>query len=333
MGVYRFLAARLLLVVPTLLILLTAVFILLRAIGDPITAMVGMRVPPQVLQQMREQAGLTAPLWLQYIRYLAGIFRGDFGVTMAVDHRPVLAVIQERFPATLELTLGAFLMSLLLGIALGSLAAWRGKNMDSGVRLFGIVSYALFIPWLGLTLQLLFGVYLRILPTGLRADPGLSPPTLTGLYTLDSLLAGRPDMLLSALRHLLLPSLTLGLVLSGAFTRLVRNNLKEMLAQDFALAYRARGVDGLRLWTHALKNALIPIITLAGLQFAILLTGAILTETTFSWPGLGTMIVERIQYTDYTAVQGAIVFFAIFVVFVNALVDVIYALADPRVSY
>jgi peptide/nickel transport system permease protein len=333
MGLLRLLAFRLLLVLPTLFILLTAVFILLRAIGDPITAMVGMRVPPQVLEQMREQAGLTAPLWLQYLRYLAGIFTGDFGYTMAVDHRPVLAVIQERFPATLELTLGSFITSLFLGILLGSLAAWRGRLIDAGVRLFGIASYALFIPWLGLTLQLVFGVYLRALPTGLRADPGLSPPIITGLYTIDSLLAGRLDMLLSALRHLLLPSLTLGLVLSGAFTRLVRNNLKEVLGQDFALAYRARGIEGTRLLLHALKNAFIPIITLAGLQFAILLTGAILTETTFSWPGLGTMIVERIQYTDYTAVQGAIVFFAIFVVAVNALVDVIYALADPRVSY
>jgi len=140
-------------------------------------------------------------------------------------------------------------------------------------------------------------------------------------------------MLVSSLKHLILPSITLGVVLSGAYTRLVRNNMIDVMSQDFVLAYFARGIKDRKILMHSLKNAFIPLITMMGLQFAILLTGAILTETTFSWPGLGTMIVERIQYTDYTAVQGAIVFFALFVAVTNVVIDIIYAILDPRISY
>jgi peptide/nickel transport system permease protein len=239
----------------------------------------------------------------------------------------------DRFPATLELTIAAFIVSVLIGMLTGIMGGWKRGKLDASVRIYSIVSYALFIPWFGLLLQLVFGVYLRILPTGGMADAGLAPPRYTGIYVLDSLIAGNLDMFISSLKHLILPALTLGIVLSGVYTRLLRNNMIDILGQEFILAYRARGISDSKILLHSIKNAFIPVLTMMGLQFAILLTGAILTETTFSWPGLGTMIVERIQYTDYTAVQGAVVFFAIFVAIVNVIVDIIYAFLDPRISY
>ncbi len=330
---WQYIVLRVLLIIPTLFILLSIVFVLLRMIGDPIIAMVGMRAPPSVIAAMREQAGLNKPLYQQYVNYIFGILRGDFGTTMSVDHRPVISVIMERFPATLELTIAAFLVSVIIGLVTGTVAAWKRGLLDTTMRLYSIVSYALFIPWFGLMLQLVFGVYLKILPIGQRADPGLTPPYYTGLYVVDSIIAGRFDMLMSALKHLILPAITLGVVLSGVYTRLLRNNMIDVMGQDFILAYFARGIRDRKVLIHSLKNAFIPLVTMMGLQFAILLTGAILTETTFSWPGLGTMIVERIQYTDYTAVQGAVVFFAIFVAVTNVIIDIIYAFLDPRISY
>jgi len=330
---WKYILIRVLLVIPTLLVLLSVVFIVLRMIGDPITAMVGMKAPPNVIASLREEAGLNKPLYEQYIDYLYNLFTGNFGTTMAVDHRPVLDVIMDRFPATLELTIAAFIVSVLIGMLTGIMGGWKRGKLDASVRIYSIVSYALFIPWFGLLLQLVFGVYLRILPTGGMADAGLAPPRYTGIYVLDSLIAGNLDMFISSLKHLILPALTLGIVLSGVYTRLLRNNMIDILGQEFILAYRARGISDSKILLHSIKNAFIPVLTMMGLQFAILLTGAILTETTFSWPGLGTMIVERIQYTDYTAVQGAVVFFAIFVAIVNVIVDIIYAFLDPRISY
>jgi peptide/nickel transport system permease protein len=248
--------------------------------------------------------------------------------------RPVIDEIMDRFPATLELTIFGFTFSVLIGIVTGSIAAFkRGSYVDASMRIHSIVAYTLFIPWFGMLLQMVFGIYFGIFPIGGRIDPGLEPERLTGLYVLDSLLTLNFQALSSALLHLFLPSLTLGIVLSGAYTRLVRNNLIEVLNQDFILAYRARGIRSSKVAYHAMKNAFIPVITLIGLQFAILLAGAVLTETTFSWPGMGTFLLERIQYRDYTSVQGAIVFYAMFVAIISLVVDVIYALVDPRIRY
>ena len=330
-----YIITRALLVIPTVLILLTMVFFILRILpGDPIAAMVGQKVPPEVLEKMREEAGLNKPIVVQYFDYLSGILRGDLGKSMIWGKRPVIDEIMDRFPATLELTIFGFFFSVLIGLITGSIAAFkRGSYIDSSMRIYSIVAYTLFIPWFGMLLQMLFGVYLKVLPIGGRIEPGLEPETITGLYVLDSILTLNFESLCNALSHLLLPSLTLGIVLSGAYTRLVRNNLIEVLNQDFIIAYRARGIRSRKIAYHAMKNAFIPVITLMGLQFAILLAGAVLTETTFSWPGMGTFLLERIQYRDYTSVQGAIVFYALFVALISLIVDVIYALVDPRIRY
>jgi len=330
-----YILTRALMVIPTVLILLTVVFFILRILpGDPIAAMVGQKVPPEVLEKMREEAGLNKPLILQYVDYLLNIFKGDLGKSMIWGKRPVIDEIMDRFPATLELTIFGFTFSVLIGLVTGSIAAFkRGSYVDASMRIYSIVAYTLFIPWFGMLLQMIFGIYLGIFPIGGRIDPGLEPERLTGLYVVDSLLTLNFQALGSALLHLFLPSLTLGIVLSGAYTRLVRNNLIEVLNQDFILAYRARGIRNSKIAFHAMKNAFIPVITLMGLQFAILLAGAVLTETTFSWPGMGTFLLERIQYRDYTSVQGAIVFYALFVAIISLVVDVIYALVDPRIRY
>lgn len=330
-----YILTRALMVIPTVLILLTVVFFILRILpGDPIAAMVGQKVPPEVLEKMREEAGLNKPLILQYVDYLLNIFKGDLGKSMIWGKRPVIDEIMDRFPATLELTIFGFTFSVLIGLVTGSIAAFkRGSYVDTSMRIYSIVAYTLFIPWFGMLLQMIFGIYLGVFPIGGRIDPGLEPERLTGLYVVDSLLTLNFQALSSALLHLFLPSLTLGIVLSGAYTRLVRNNLIEVLNQDFILAYRARGIRNSKIAFHAMKNAFIPVITLMGLQFAILLAGAVLTETTFSWPGMGTFLLERIQYRDYTSVQGAIVFYALFVAIISLVVDVIYALVDPRIRY
>jgi peptide/nickel transport system permease protein len=330
-----YIVTRALLVIPTVLILLTLVFFILRILpGDPIASMVGQKVPPEVLEKLREEAGLNKPLIVQYFDYLYNILHGNFGRSMIWGKRPVTAEIMDRFPATLELTIFGFVISVILGIITGSVAAFRrGSKIDASMRIYSILAYSLFIPWFGMVLQMIFGVYLKILPIGGRISPGTEPERITSLYVVDSLLTLNTSALSSALMHLFLPALTLGIVLSGAYTRLVRNNLIDVLSQDYITAYRSRGVKDRKIAIHAMKNAFIPVITLMGLQFAILLAGAVLTETTFSWPGMGTFLLERIQYRDYNSVQGAIVFYALFVALISLIVDVIYALIDPRIRY
>lgn len=335
MGLGRFIAVRALLMIPTILILLTFVFFIMRIIpGDPILAMVGMKAPPERVEELRHMAGLDKPPYIQYLEYLWGIFQGDLGRSMIWGRRPVINEIMDRFPATLELTISAFTVSVLIGLITGSIAALRkGSRADTAMRLYGLVAWTLFIPWFGMMLQIIFGVWLHWLPIAGRIDPDLAPPRITGLYVLDSILTGHWNSLISAVRYLILPSITLGVVLSGAYTRLVRNNLVEVFGQDYMTTYRALGMPPRKLLRKALRNAFIPLITMMGLQFAILLAGAVLTETTFSWPGMGTFLLERIIYVDYTTVQGTIVFFAIFVALINFIVDIIYAIIDPRVRY
>ncbi len=336
MSLRAYVITRILLTIPMILILLTLVFLVMRVLpGNPVIAMVGMKASPKYIKQLEHQLGLDKPLWLQYINYLADLMRGDFGRSMIWGKRLVIQEIMDHFPATLELTIGGFLVSVLLGLLTGMIAGVRsGGKLDASMRVYSIVVYSLFIPLLGMMLQLVFGVWLRIFPVGGRIDPGLEPPTITGLYVIDALLTLRWDSLLSALSHLALPSFTLGLVLSGIYTRLVRSSLMEVLGQDFIRACRARGLSGRAiLFRHALKNALIPILTMMGLQFALLLAGAVLTETTFSWPGMGTFLVERITYRDFTTIQGSIVFYALFVALISLIVDIVYAYVDPRIRY
>jgi len=332
MSLLRYVAFRAALAVPTLLILLTAVFFVLRVIpGNPIVAMVGMKAPPEYVEQLIKEAGLDKPLHEQYLDYLAQVFTGNLGRSLIFGKRDVAAEIMDRLPATVELAVVAFLVSIALGHIFGFLAARYGGRIDLTARVYAMVTYVLFIPFIGLALQLVFSVWLGVFPVAGRITPGLEPPRITGLYLLDSLLSGRLDSFADALWHLALPSFTLGLVLSGVFVRLIRNNMVKTLGEDFVSAYRAMGFPERNILWKAYRVAIVPTVTMMGLQLALLLQGAVLTETTFSWPGLGTLLLERIQYLDYTTVQGTVVVFVLVVVFMNVAVDIINALLDPRV--
>jgi len=317
-------------------ILLSIIFLVLRVMpGDPVLAMLGDKAPMFQVQEMRHRLGIDRPLYVQFFDYLFNLLQGNLGNSLIWGRRPIAVEILEHFPATLELTIGSMIVMLLVGVFTGAQSAYRRDSpTDYGFRTFGILIYSIPIFWFGMVLQLIFGVYLKWLPIAGRIDPFLAPRGITGLYTVDSLLAGDILSFVSAIQHLILPSLTLGLVLSGIFTRLTRVNMLDILRQDFVAAARARGLkENTVLYKYALKNAFIPILTMIGLQFALLLAGAVLTETTFSWPGMGSYLIERISYRDFPAIQGAVVFFAALVAAVSVAVDMIYAYLDPRIRY
>jgi peptide/nickel transport system permease protein len=343
----RYLLTRLALTAPLLLLLLTATFLLLRvAPGDPVTATLGERASDSRAEELRRSLGLDDPLWQQYASYVGGALRGDFGRAITTDI-PVWDTIREKFPATLELTVAAMLVAVAVGIGVGAASArFRDTPLDVAGRVLGIVLYAAPIFWLGILFQYLFSVKFGWLPTGGRTaafaepDPlsswkcGFSTCDFTGLYTVDALLTGNFSALWQALRHLALPAVTLGLAIGGILVRLVRVNMLQALRSDHVDAARARGLpERAVVLRHALRSALVPVVAVVGLQFALLLSGAVLTEATFSWPGLGQTLYDFLQDRDYTAVQGLVTFYALFVVAVSLLIDVVSAWVDPRIRY
>ncbi len=297
----------------------------------------------------------------QYFNYLWDLVRLDLGESLAPTRgRPVIEDLRLKFPATLELAIASLTICMLIGVPTGAIAArHRRSPADFGFRVFSIVIWAVPVFWLGLMFQLVLGVYLGdwyegsklatwyadslfgqslgpILPFPIsgRIATEMAPRSITHLYVLDSIFTGNWKALVSTLRYLALPAFTLGLYLSGVFTRLTRSNMLDVLREDFITAGRARGIrERTVVYKHALKNAFIPILTMMGLQFAALLAGAVLTETTFSWPGMGLFMWERIGYRDFNSIQGSVVFFAVLVTAVSLIVDIIYAWIDPRIRY
>lgn len=337
-GLRRYILTRVVMTLPMVFILGSLVFLIMRVLpGDPITSQLGPKATPEMIQQIRQDLGLNDPLIVQYGRFLKNMITLNFGNSLIGGHRPILDEMSERFPATIELVIPASILSLLVGIYGGALAASRRKKpIDYAWRIYAVVIYSLPIFWLGLMLQLLFAVRLNILPVSGRIDSVLATTLVhrTNVYSIDALISGNWPALLSVLQHLILPTFTLGLILSGVFVRLTRVNVIETLQMDYIAAARARGIrERILVYGHALKNALIPVITLIGLQVAILLAGAVLTETVFSWPGMGSYLVERISSRDYNAVQSVITVFALLVALISLAVDVIYSLVDPRVRY
>jgi peptide/nickel transport system permease protein len=302
--------------------------------GDPIMALIGMKAPEATIDSLRRQFLLDQPIYIQYFDYLADLLRGDLGVSIYTTE-PVIEEIMLRFPATVELAIAGTLVSVIVGLLTGAYSAHKHNTViDHSFRLFSIIIYAFFIPWFGMILQMIFAVQLGWLPLSGRADVYLEPSRITGLYVVDSLLTLNFLSLVNSIKHLILPSIVLGLVLSGIYTRLTRTNMLDVLRQDFITAARARGLsERVVVYKHALKNAFIPILTMMGLQFALLLAGAVLTETTFSWNGIGTFLLQGIENRDYPIIQGIIVFYAVLVAFVSLIVDVVYAYIDPRIRF
>lgn len=331
----RYLLSRVAMTLPMLLILLTVVFLMLRVIpGDPIAATVGDRVSAEELEDRREAAGLNDPLIVQYGRYLLGAVTGDFG-NPVTDRRTTVQVIADTFPASFELVVVAMIVAVGFGVTIGAIAGrLRDTPFDVGGRLFGIVSYAAPVFWVALLGQLYLSVRLGWFPTGGRASGFDAPESITGFYVLDSLLIWDMSALGTSLYHLVLPGFTLGLVFGGIFLRFVRVNMLQTLRSDYVEAAHARGVsERLVLFRHAFKNAMVPVVTITGLQFALLLGNSILTERVFSWPGLGNALLSFLGARDYVGVQGIITFYAVVVVVISLLIDVINALIDPRIRH
>jgi peptide/nickel transport system permease protein len=328
---------RLALVLPMVFILLTFVFLLMRvAPGDPISASLGGHAPQSVINQIKHELGYDKPLYVQYGNYLWDIARGNFGTTIT-DRRPVSDIILTNGAATLELTFFAMIVAIVVGVFIGLVAGrFRDTPLDVGGRLFGIVIYATPVFFLGLMAQLFFGSYLGLLPTSDRASPIVQATlqTHTNIFTIDTIIDGNWSALSDVIKHLILPAVTLGLVTAGVFIRLIRVNVIRTLKDDYIEAARARGIsERAVVYRHAFKNALVPVITVVGLTLAGLLGGAVLTETTFNWPGIGHELVLYLENRDYAAVQGIIVVFGLVVVAVSVLIDFVSAFIDPRIRY
>lgn len=338
-GLGTYLLIRFFLIIPTIFILVTLVFFLMRVIGDPITAAQGGRLPPDVLAQRIQEAGYDRPILIQYFEYIGQLATGNFGTTIT-DRRPVVQMLTTFGAATLELSINALIVALVVGIPLGMLAAHRrDKSPDAVLRSFAILCYATPVFFSGLLLKLMFSVWLGWFPVAGRVSTRteLAMNTLvapSGIYWIDALRSGDMAALGDVLSHAVLPATALGLLTAGVFLRLVRTNVIGTLGKDYVEAGRSRGVSEFRLVTkHAYKPALIPIITVMGLQIALMLGGAVLTETTFEWKGLGYQLVQYLNARDFVAVQGIVVLLAVIVAVTNFVVDVIAALIDPRVRY
>lgn len=338
-ALWRYILVRFLLIFPTIFILITLVFFLMRVTGDPITAALGGRLPPAQLAERIHEAGYDRPVLIQYLQYVGQIATGNFGTTIS-DHIPVTQVLLTYGSATLELALYALLVALAVGIPLGLVAArFRDHWQDAGLRVFAILTYATPVFFAGLLLKLVFSTWLGILPVAGRANTQdelilQNLPVHTGLYTIDALSTGNPVLIGDVFSHILLPALALGLLTAGVFLRLVRTNVIGTFDSNYITSARSRGVGERRLLRkHALRPALIPIITVVGMQTAMLLGGAVLTETTFEWKGLGFMLAQYLQARDFVAVQGIVAMLAVIVAVINFIVDIAAAIIDPRVRY
>ena len=332
-----YIVSRLALAPLMLWLVTTIVFLLLRALpGDPVDAILGTKASAEAKAALRDQLGLNESIVHQYGHYLWQLLHLDLGVSLTSRGQTVTQIIHDFFPATAELAIVSLGIAFVLGTAIGILSATQPNSpWDLGGRLFGILTYAVPPFWAGMILQLIFAVQLRWFPIGTRFPIGtIAPAGPTGLYLVDSLIGLNVPQFGVTLYYLMLPSLTLGILLSGIFERIVRINLRQSLQADYVEAAKARGISHTQVvLNHALKNALIPVITIFGLTLAALLGGALLTEVTFSWPGLANRLYEAISARDYTTVQGIIVFFAAIVVGASIAIDMLTAYIDPRIRY
>ncbi|MBX5465351.1 MAG: ABC transporter permease [Clostridia bacterium] len=336
MALARFVARRLALTVLVLFGVSVITFFLSHVVPvDPVVAVLGEHARPDQIANLRRQWGFDQPLPRQYVLYVEHLFHGDLGVSLRT-RRPVLVDLEQYFPATLELALGAMLVALLLGLPAGVLSAvYRDRWPDQVTRVAALAGVSMPVFWLGLLLLGLFYYRLGWLPgPGRLDDLVVPPPRLTGLVTLDSLLAGDWPALGSALAHLVLPALTLGYYTTGVIARQTRASMLEVLGQEYVRTARAKGLgERAVVLVHALRNALIPVLTVTGLSFGSLLGGAVLTETIFSWPGLGWYVTNSMLNVDLPAVMGVTLLAALAYALVNLLVDLGYGLLDPRIRY
>ena len=331
----RYAVRRALTIVPVLIGVSVLVFSFIHLIpGDPALTMLGERATPGKVAEVRTRLGLDRPIWQQYLLYVGNALRGDLGVSI-VRGDPVAGDLLRRFPATVELAMAAIVAAVALGIPIGvASAVWRNSPLDSLARLGALTGVSMPIFWLGLVLAWVFGVQLRLLPTGFRLSSGTAFVPWTNFVILDALLQRDWATFVDALRHLILPALALATIPLAVVARMTRASMLEVLSREYIRTAEAKGLSRRAVvLRHALRNALLPVLTVVGLQVGRLLAGAILTETIFSWPGIGLWVYESIESRDYAIVQGVSLFIAVIVVSVNLLTDVLYAAVDPRIKY
>jgi peptide/nickel transport system permease protein len=322
-------------VIPVLLGVSILVFSFVHMIpGDPALTMLGERATPEKVAEVRKRLGLDQPLWHQYGIYMGRVLQGDLGVSI-VRAEPVTRDLLRRFPATVELATSAIVLALLFGIPIGVVSAvWRNSWMDSFSRVWALVGVSMPIFWLGVMLAWFFGVQLKWLPTGFRLDSATDYRPWSNFVILDAALNGSWDVMKDAARHLVLPAIALATIPLAVIARMTRASMLEVLSREYIRTAEAKGLPGpVVVLHHALRNALLPVMTVVGLQVGRLLAGAILTETIFSWPGIGLWVYDAIESRDYAIVQGASLFIAVIFVTVNLVTDLLYAVADPRIKY
>jgi dipeptide transport system permease protein len=332
----RFALSRIGMLIPTFVGITLMAFFLIRLVpGDPIEAMAGERgIDPARHEQLRHELGFDQPLLVQYGIYVGRVLHGDLGRSI-VTREAVLSEFGALFPATVELALCAMLFALVLGLPAGILAAVRRNTiLDHGVMGVALTGYSMPIFWWGLLLILLFSVELDLTPVSGRIAVEYFIEPVTGFLLIDSLLSGERGAFTSALSHIILPAIVLGTVPLAVIARMTRSAMLEVLGEDYIRTARAKGLPAHRvILVHALRNALIPIVTVIGLQVGVLFTGAILTETLFSWPGVGKWLIEAINRRDYPVLQGGVLLIGMVVMGINLLVDLTYGLINPRIRH
>ena len=330
-----FFLERFLQLIPVL-IGVSAVVFLMTALtpGDPVEIMLGdMRATPEQTEALRRDMGLHLPPHERFVRFLGNAVQGDFGRSF-FHRRPVAEVIAERLPATLELTIAAMLIAFAVGIPLGVVAAvWRGSLTDKLATVLALIGVSMPAFWFGIMLILVFAVHLGWMPVSGRIEFAREVPRITGMVLVDSLIQGRLSSFLNALWHIALPALTLGLAMAALLMRVTRAAMIDVLQQDYIVFAEAKGLSRRRvLLRHALKNALIPTVTVAALETGYLLGGNTIVETVFGWPGLARVIVEAVYSRDYPLVQAGVLVIALIYVTVNFFADIIYMLLNPKVK-
>ncbi|HEX5077988.1 MAG TPA: ABC transporter permease subunit [Geminicoccaceae bacterium] len=333
---FRFVFQRLAILIPTFIGVTIVAFGLIRLIpGDPVLLLAGERgLDPARHAQLMAEFGLDAPLWQQYLRYLGGVLQGDLGHSI-VTRQPVLREFMALFPATVELSVCALLLAVAIGLPAGVVAGVRrGSLFDHGLMGISLTGFSMPIFWWGLLLIILFSGILQWTPVSGRISLLYFFPPVTGFMLVDSLLSGQEGAFRSAASHLVLPAIVLATVPLAIIARQTRSAMLEVLGEDYVRTARAKGLPPSRvIGLHALRNALIPVVTVIGLQVGLLFSGAILTETIFSWPGIGKWLVDSIYRRDYPSVQGGIVLIASVVMLVNLVVDLLYGLINPRIRH
>ncbi|MBF0572576.1 MAG: ABC transporter permease subunit [Desulfamplus sp.] len=332
----QFLAKRFMQIFPAFIGITLLTFSLVHLIpGDPVELLAGERgIDPERHAEMKISLGLDKPLPIQYLNYITNVFKGDLGKSF-VTKKPVLKEFMTLFPATLELSLCAMIFAVVFGLPAGVIAGVkRGTVFDHSVMAVSLTGYSMPIFWWGLLLILFFSVNLGWTPVSGRLSPLFWIDADTGFMLIDSLRSDEPGAFKSALSHLILPSIVLGTIPLAVIARMTRSSMLEVLKEDYVRTAKAKGLSPARvIMLHALRNALIPVITVIGLQIGVLLAGAILTETIFAWPGVGKWIVESINRRDYPVVQGGILIISSLIIFVNLLVDILYGIINPRIRH